>query len=107
MSTNTQPLTPENIATAVIRAFETYYLSLSCSFDCGWREMAGDRDPSEVMQDHIRICPKHPMRKLEEQLEVVRAALNSTPGAIRVREGGGDEDLGASVALTLSKLNKR
>lgn len=99
-------LTPDNIATAVIQAFRAEFLNLSCSFDCGWHEKAGDRDPSLVMQEHIRICVKHPMRELEIQLESIGNTLDVTPGAIRVREGGGPEDVAASVAMTLSKFQR-
>lgn len=42
-------------------------------------------------------------RKLVGELE---AALDACPKAIRVREGGGPENLAASVAVTLASLTR-
>lgn len=42
--------------------------------------------------------------KLHEMEKQIESILDSIPNAIRVREGGGYEDLAASLAVTLVKL---
>lgn len=56
----------------------------------------------EIEQEAMRLSKV--VEKLQRELREVKEALDATPGAIRVREGGGPENLGASVALTLSKF---
>lgn len=36
---------------------------------------------NEVLTEHIKVCAKHPMRKLEEQNKKMRAALIGLVGA--------------------------
>lgn len=44
------------------------------------------------------------LKKLEDE---VRAVLDSTPGAVRVHEGGGPENLAASLAVTVAALKSK
>lgn len=41
---------------------------------------------SKVLTDHIRICEKHPMRKVESQLQTLRSALEGLIGANTEKE---------------------
>lgn len=45
--------------------------------------------------------------RIEELEEGIEAALKACPYAIRVREGGGPENLAASLAVTFSKMQHR
>ncbi len=36
---------------------------------------------SKVLTDHIKVCPKHPMRKAEESIKKLRSALSGLIGA--------------------------
>lgn len=56
----------------------------------------------EVIEELARLA----LRALEHE-ENIEYLLNSTPGAIRVCEGGGPEDLAHSLAVTFIKLRDR
>jgi hypothetical protein len=36
---------------------------------------------NEVLTEHIRVCPKHPMRKAEADVAILRGALEGLVGA--------------------------
>lgn len=45
--------------------------------------------------------------KLKKEQDDIKASLDMCPQAVRVREGGADLDLAASIAVTLSKLGEQ
>lgn len=46
-------------------------------------------------------------KQLDDWKENAKYLLDSYPGAIRVREGGGDEDLLSSLCVTFIKLRDK
>lgn len=44
------------------------------------------RHGSEVLTEHIKICPKHPLRKSEEKIEKLKKALYGLIGISTVEE---------------------
>ena len=44
--------------------------------------------------------------RLQLELDAIKKELDAIPGAGRVREGGGPENVAASVALTIAKLKE-
>jgi len=42
--------------------------------------------------------------EIERLRREVKAVIDSIPGAVRVREGGGSEDLAASLAVSVAKI---
>jgi hypothetical protein len=70
----------QEITTAVLKAIEGGCV-LTCIY-CGHEypqdtPAAGD----QVLTDHIKICPKHPLRAAEEKIKRLRAALAGVVGA--------------------------
>lgn len=57
-----------------------------------------------ILKSERCITAEDALQKLNKELE---AALDYTPGAVRVREGNGPENLAASIAVTLSALSKK
>lgn len=55
----------------------------------------------DVIEELARMALK--TAGYEENIEYI---LKTTPGAVRVREGGGPEDLNASLAVTLAATNR-
>jgi hypothetical protein len=41
---------------------------------------------AEVLKNHIKICPKHPMREAEEMIELLRSALVGLIGSDNIEE---------------------
>lgn len=63
--------TEEGILSILIqRAIDKSNSSTYCAH-CGFRVEA-DQGGTEKVVEHIRVCPKHPMRALEKQLAAVR-----------------------------------
>lgn len=52
---------------------------------------------NKVLTDHIKVCPKHPMREAEEKVALLRSALIGLVGA----ESAGDLDA-MEVVLRMS-----
>jgi hypothetical protein len=59
---------------------------LTCVY-CGQEYPQGTpASGSQVLTDHIKICPKHPLRKAEEQITLLREALLGLCGVEDDRE---------------------
>lgn len=45
-----------------------------CAF-CDWESLADAPDLSDKLQEHMKVCANHPMRKVEQQLTEAQAAI--------------------------------
>jgi phage terminase large subunit GpA-like protein len=78
---------------------------------CGWEQqfpVTQYEAARDAINEHAAVCEKHPQRAVERELKALKqeleAILDRVPEAVRVREGGGQENLAASLAMTVFKL---
>ena len=64
-------------------------------------ELTEDKSEASPCND----CALH--ARVKDLEEGIKSALSLIPGAIRVHEGGGPEDLLASLAVTAATLNRK
>lgn len=81
---------------------------VTCAF-CGQEYPRGTpRHGDGELTEHIKTCPKHPMRALEAELadlkQNIEEAVAANADAMLARPGGGLIDHAGSVALSLARM---
>lgn len=76
-------------------------VSCSCGIQFNADAYGGNSAPEPGT---LTMKPTCPLGRLEEE---IKAALDSYPKAIRVREGGGPENLAASLTVTFARVKDK